>query len=425
MRAPRFDRPSADSREAPRSSLAVLFLSWWNPIPPDIGARIRVLALLQGLLDAGHRVDLLSFAEPAENLEDSREELARRGISSAFVRHSIHSRTRLRQIGARGRAALLRVPYAAMVSESKDMRLAVRKRLSERPCDLVIAETSWAGQYLNGVRSSRKILSWPNVDFQVYERRASGERNRLLRPLREMNFRAAKRFELELLRSFDAVLTVSEADRDHLRATLPTAPPIHVAPVTVDTTRLAYRAPRDGEGHRLLFVGAMYYQPNVDAMLHFCRQIYPRIRGRMRNVSLTIVGKEPTDQVRLLAERDRSISVAGTVPRLDQYYEQADVFVAPIRFGGGMKTKIVEAMAFGVPVVGSTAALEGISARPDREAAVHDDDDGFAQSVVALLQSASARMAMSRAARRLVEERYSPGALARSLNEIVDAVVRR
>jgi glycosyltransferase involved in cell wall biosynthesis len=404
--------------------IRVLFLSWWNPIPPDIGARVRVLSLLRALHDAGHDVDLLTFTEPGGDLETARSELARLGVSATFVEHPIHARRRWSQVGVRARAAVVGRPYPAAVSQSRRMRRIVRETLQTKRPDLVIAETSWMGQYLEGVESPRKILSWQNVDFQAYERRAASERRPVLRALRGYNFRTARRFELNLVKGFDAVITVSDADRRHLLETLPEGPPVHVLPVTVDADRYKYSPPTEVRGHRLLFVGAMFYQPNVDAVHYFHREIYPLVQDKTPDVTLTVVGKDATSDIRRLADRDSSVRITGTVPQVEPYYREADLFVAPIRFGGGMKTKIIEAMAFGVPVVGSSAALEGISAVDGREAAVRDAPRPFANSVVELLESLDARQKMSLLARRLVEELYSQAALTRALAGIVDRTVQ-
>jgi len=384
---------------------------------------VRVLSLIQALRDADCDVDLVSFSEPDADIEEAREYLSRLGVSCLFVRRSIHDRSRIAQLGVRARAAASGKPYAAAVTESREMTRRVQETLRSSRYGVVVAETSWMGQYVADVRGLRKILSWQNVDFDVYALRAAAEKRPLLRAIRNHHSRVARRFELGLVPKFDAVAAVTEADRRKLLTALPNAPATYVLPVSVDTKRFAYHPPREKPGERLLFVGSMFYQPNIDAVLHFHREIYPLIRQKNPGVSLTIVGKDPTPAVRDLAKRDRSVQVTGTVPRVEDFYRDADLFVVPIRFGGGMKTKVIEAMACGVPIVGSPTAFEGISVTHGREAVVADTPSAFARSAVELLASPAARSEMSLNARSLVEEHYSQKALTCLLKAILEKTV--
>lgn len=401
--------------------MKVLFLSPWNPYPPVFGARLRVLSLLRALVAGGRReVDLLAFSEPGDDLEQSRRRLGEIGVRAHFVPHHAAKSSRSAELPARAAAVLRGVPFNAQLFRHPALSRALRALLRENRYQLLFAETSWMGQHVAG-DSAPKLLSWQNVDFEVYQRRAASDGNPIVRALRLYNYRVARRFELALVPRFDALLTVTEADRRSLLAHGTPRTPVHVVPICVDTSGLAEAASaaRRTPG-QLLFVGAMFYEPNVDAVRYFHDEIYGRIRARHPAARLVIVGRDPTEAVRRLAREDGSVVVTGTVDDVTRYYGESSIFVAPIRYGGGMKTKIVEAMAAELPVVATPFALEGIAARDGVEVLQADDPASFADRVLELLQDGERRERLAGAGRALVERSYSWDALGVLLDRVVE-----
>jgi polysaccharide biosynthesis protein PslH len=405
----------------PRARVKILVLSPWNPYPPVSGARLRVLSLLRALASREHReVHLLSFAEPGDDLERSRRTLAGFGIVARLIPHRAEKGSRIAELPSRLMAALGGVPFNAQVCRHPALRDSLDAMLREHEFAVLIAETSWMGQHAALLTGPRKILSWQNVDFEVYARRATGDANPLVRALRRYNHRVARRFELALIPRFDALLTVTDADRRLLREAGAATTPVHVVPICVDTAGRPPGNDAERAADQIVFVGAMFYEPNADAVTYFHREIYPRIRARAPGVRFVVVGRNPLEEVRRLAQADPSVSVTGTVEDVSPYYRESAVFVAPIRYGGGMKTKIVEAMASGLPVVATSFAMEGIEARDGKEAFIADDPEDFAARVASLLGDRGLRHEMAVAARALVERSYSWEALARLLDPIVE-----
>ena len=149
----------------------------------------------------------------------------------------------------------------------------------------------------------------------------------------------------------------------------------------------------------------MDWLPNEDAMLFFCREILPRIRQAEPAVTLSIVGRAPTPAVRRLAET-AGIQVTGRVDDVRPYVARADVYVVPLRIGGGTRLKIFEAMAMGKAVVSTTIGAEGLPVTPGVDIVIADEPARFAQAVVDLVHDLPARRRLEQAARRLVVERY-------------------
>jgi len=159
-------------------------------------------------------------------------------------------------------------------------------------------------------------------------------------------------------------------------------------------------------GSNLVFIGAMDYFANVDAVLYFYRAIFPIIREKIPDVKFYIVGSRPVKSIQKL-KRDKNIIVTGFVEDTRPYLESSKVCVAPLRIARGMQNKILEAMASGVPVVTTTRGNEGINARDGENIYVKDEPREFAWSVIDLLKNVELRNAMSQSAQKFVEEKYS------------------
>ena len=138
-----------------------------------------------------------------------------------------------------------------------------------------------------------------------------------------------------------------------------------------------------GKERDVLFVGSFDHPPNVDAARWAAREIMPLVRERCPDAVLHVVGSNPTDQVRELA--GPGVEVHGWVPDVAPMYARSRVTLAPLRFGAGVKGKVGESLAIGVPVVGTSVAVEGMHLTDGQEVLVADDAPGLADAVVQLL----------------------------------------
>src|SRR6185369_13677698 len=133
----------------------------------------------------------------------------------------------------------------------------------------------------------------------------------------------------------------------------------------------------------LVFVGPFLHAPNIDAMVYFCNEVFPLITSEIPDATLAIVGSFPTQPVKNLA-RD-GVEVIGFVPDVKPYLDSSYVSIAPLRFGGGMKGKIGEAMAHGLPVVTTSIGIEGFGLTPSTNVLVGDTPRDFASLTCDLL----------------------------------------
>ena len=194
--------------------------------------------------------------------------------------------------------------------------------------------------------------------------------------------RAAKRtreLELALIRNADATLVVSEVERALLAIDAPGADVRVLSNLHRDAPPGPAWSQRDG----LLFVGGFRHPPNVDAVLWFVREVFPRIRETRPSLAFDCVGGDVPHEIARLADLP-GVRIHGHVPDLQPLLDGTRVSIAPLRYGAGVKGKVNQAMAHGLPVVATTCAVEGMHLRDGEDVLVADDPDAFADAVLHL-----------------------------------------
>jgi len=189
--------------------------------------------------------------------------------------------------------------------------------------------------------------------------------------------RQTRAAELELVAAADATWVVSEHEREQLAQLQPQAR----VRVVSNIHELAPDTPGFGQRRDLVFVGGFVHLPNIDAVLWLAREILPRLRERLPALRLHVVGGNAPAQVLALAGTP-GLELHGQVDALDALLDACRVSVAPLRFGAGVKGKVNQAMARGLPVVATSCAAEGMHLRDGADVLLADDTDAFVHAVL-------------------------------------------
>ena len=224
-----------------------------------------------------------------------------------------------------------------------------------------------------------------------------------------------KRWELAVYRQADRLWVVTEQDKDAVRELIPhvaidVVPNIHAQ---IDATK-AYENTSD-----LMFVGNFNHPPNRDAVQYLCDEILPLVRRELPGVKLYIVGANPPSEVRALASDH--VVVTGFVEDLSPYLEQARISVSPLRYGAGMKGKVGEALAWGLPAVTTSIGAEGMDLVNGREALIADTAEDFAAQIVRLYRDPELWRRLSENGRAKVRQ-WSPEAVKERLVSLLDTL---
>ncbi len=230
-----------------------------------------------------------------------------------------------------------------------------------------------------------------------------------------------RRFFFRELNRFSAVFVCSELEA----VDVPIQGMVYVAPNTVEVPQGEADSEFSSAGkRRLLFVGNLDYPPNQDGLRFLVHEIWPEIHRCYPDATFMIVGRRPRKEreegLRRLLKRPE-FEVRTDVSDVSPYYRQATVCLAPIRFGGGTRVKIIEAFAHGRPVVSTTVGCEGLDVVPGEHLLVEDNPRSFAEQCVRLLRDAALGRRLSRAGRDFWSRNHTPAAFDR----IVITALRR
>jgi len=387
--------------------MRILALSAQLPYPFHHGKAMRDFALLTGLA-AQHEVKLLAFG--TEDEVEAARPLAARVPFRALPRPA-HTLPRRFWFLLSGQPDLVGRTW------SRSFVGLLRETIFQERPDLLLVEGLEMAPYgllvARALRSST-LLSWVldehNAEYVLQQRAweiARGEHGQGAQALYS-RLQAARlaRFERRACLAAHTVVAVSDVDRQALLRIAPAAQ-VAVVPNGVDT---AYYAPLPGAGSQdqptLVFTGRMDFRPNVDAVVWFCRDIWPRIRARCGRARFWIVGRNPTQPVRALGALP-GVEVIGAVPDDRAWIGAADVYVLPMRFGGGVRFKLLQALSMARATVSTRLGAEGVEGLVDGEhLALADTPESFAEQVLRLLDDADARARLGRSGRELMVSRY-------------------
>ncbi len=399
----------------------ILILSPYPPYPPYGGGTMRIYQMVRGLA-ARHTVTCLTFA-PDEAAEQQLAPLQR--ICRVVTVRGPASRSLLQRASTTIGSPL---PDMAHRNASDTFRAVCAALLDQEQIDVVLAESIEMASHLPFAHPRRPfcVLDQFNAEYILQRRAATTSLGALRRPgtparagrnLAGGVYSLAQwaklyRYERQVMRQCDAVLAVSEDDRAVL-AKMAATTPVLVVPNGVDTG-LFSRAALAAEGvaplgfgpPTVLFSGTLDFRPNVDAIHWFADTVLPRIRLVHHNVQFVLVGKRPHPSLRALAERGDAVLV-GQVDDTRPYIAGGHVYAVPMRIGGGVRLKLLEAFALEAPTVSTTMGAEGVSGlQHDVHCLLADTPSAFAAATLRLLDDRAHGARLGRAARTLVGQSY-------------------
>lgn len=292
------------------------------------------------------------------------------------------------------------------------LRRAARRALREIQPDLVHVETTQTAIVLLGLRLPPSSFRTQDVNWFMWEQKAVHARGfkRLLAKAMAVGFRV---FEPALCRRHDLILAISVGDRALLAPVcgerplllLPLAPAVPADPDIPPAIPPGSSTTLTASPPVLLFIGAMDRAHNLAGVTWFLDHVWPRIHEVQADASFYIVGGRPPAELSARAD-DESCFVTGFVDDLAPWYRVATVFVSPMLVAGGLLQKVVDAMAFGAPVVATSVCNHGLGAMPGEHLLTADTAEDFAAAVLALLRDPEARTRLGSAGQRFIQTHY-------------------
>lgn len=389
--------------------MKILFLSQLLPYPLDAGPRLRSYYVLRSLAKQ-HTVTLVAFGRK----QDTPSAQAHLAGLCAELRVVALRRGRLRDGQAFLRSRWNGLPFLIARDADAGMRGCLYQLAQEQPFDAVHADQLWMAPYAlafqawaqqAGHPAPRLVLDQHNAVFQIPARMAENRRGGLRWLLRDEAKRMAA-YEIETCLRFDRVVWVTNEDwqavqgeMDRAKAGI-LASKSRVIPICVAAPQEWIGQPAQGNG--ALFVGGMHWPPNAEGVRWFAEQVWPGVRAQMETAEFVAVGRQPPSGLAV----EQGIVTPGYVMDVEPYWRAARLFVVPLLSGGGMRVKILDAWAHGLPVISTTIGAEGIEYRDGQDLWIADAPQAMAEKIVRLLKDGEEAERLGQAGRRRLEERY-------------------
>ena len=379
--------------------MRILLLTQVLPYPPDSGPKVKTLNLLKFLAQR-HQVTLVSFIRGDQSKEARQLEKYCESVHVVPIKRSL-----LRDLWHVFLSLMSHRPFLMVRDDQAAMRCMVDRLSAQNAFDVVHADQLNMAQYALRLGNLRKFLDTHNASWLLYKRLAETKGHSPQKWLLNREWRLLWEYEGCMVREFDTILAVSEFDKAALAQTAGESSKITVVPIGIDVEDLPLLQRRSST-ENVVFVGTLYWWPNIDGVLWFIREVYSRIRAKRPQVTFDVIGARPPRQILRLEKEETGIKVRGYVEKLGPYLERARAFVVPLRAGSGMRVKILNAMSSGVPIVSTSLGCEGIVAEHGRHLLMADTAEDFAENTVRLLENPRLGDQLAQNARKLVESTY-------------------
>lgn len=384
------------------------------PYPASRGAAEgRTLNLIKYLHQRQHQVTLVTHRHRAVTDEDVaalKEWVAHLEILPAPTNPepAANLMGKAAQISRLARFALTATPPSVRHRFSPVVQAWVEQFVAAGKCDVVVCEHSVNEIYIRPEFRQRvrtvvdihsSVYGWILNHLQMGASENPG-RDRFYLPL-------LARYEKRYCRKFSQLIATTKDDRQQLLDLVPDAE-IEIVSNGVDLDTFPYR-PGDPGGQRLIFIGAMDSSHNIDAATYFAREVFPLVQQRYPQATLSLVGARPVAEVKAL-DGLPGVTVTGRVPSITDYLHQSTLCVVPLRVGLGIKTKTLESMASGIPIVASDRGLEGLTvdeAGIPLRALRANTPQAFVDAIGRLFERPELRTELSRNARAMIEADYT------------------
>jgi len=391
----------------------VLFVSPYPICPPVHGGGVFMYQTLREMTrhTEVHVVELLDWPWQDKNNRELREFCA----SAEWIPRSGEK--------AKGYGSL--VPHAVREFASDELEWMIHRQLYSKRIDVLQLEYTSMAQYGGAYRRIAVALFEHDIYFQSVSRglghmRGAGDEARA-----RMEYLRALRYELRMLPAFDQVQVCTPANRGYLLSFLPRlqAKVRDGLRAGIDTARYEFR-PGGREPFTMLFLGSFRHDPNRVALEWFIADVLPLILARQPAARLVIAGSDPPP-AHTYSDCAGSLEMIGYVEEVREPLARYAVFVCPVLSGSGVRVKLLEAFAAGIPAVSTRVGAEGLARKDGEFCLLADDPAGFADRVLAIFENAAGAEDMARRARAEVEAHWDMAALTGKLVESYREMVRR
>ncbi|OGS22112.1 MAG: hypothetical protein A3J83_03840 [Elusimicrobia bacterium RIFOXYA2_FULL_40_6] len=384
----------------------ILLLTPYFPYPPIHGGAVRISNLMKHL-SKKYDIYLLSFVKNEEEALFSFDLKKRTGCKDIFpVLLQAHPSS----------SSHIDTPWEDRYF-SHEMVDILKDIIKTYKIDLVQIDFIVMANYANHISGIPVIFTEHDTSNLTFEK--SIHYRELNDTDRRRDWERLISYEHKICRKFNKIIVLTPEDKQQLQDFLKYKTDIRVIQTGVDIKYFKSQNAPSVKYPTITYLGHYLHYPNHDAILYFYKEMFPAISKQVPGVKLHIVGSGPTKEI-LELQSDPRVTVTGEVPDVREYLRKSTVFIAPLRVGGGIKGKILEAMAMKVPVVANKLGASGIPAVDGKEILIAQTTEDFTAKTVLLLKDSNLRKNIAGNARKFVEKNYDWNLISKTLSKLYD-----
>lgn len=306
-------------------------------------------------------------------------------------------------------------PIICSVRYDKKMVNLLKKIINENNYDCVLIDYTQNIAYVDIIKSIKPSLKVGiiehDVSFLSFERKYKNSSNIIKKNILKMEYKRIFKYEKDMLSKYDYIFTLNYKDKDLLQG-------LDNVGVIIPYFNRFDLDKKPHDSFNIMFWGAMNRKENEDAVIYFIDEIWPGINKKNNNVKFYIVGSKPSEKIKSLASED--IIVTGFVEDPKDYFNIMDISVIPLRYGAGIKIKVLESLASGIPVITTDVGAEGINVVNGKSALISNKPEEFIKNINDILDDRSKLYELEYEGLELIKNDYDVNEKIRTIRKFID-----
>lgn len=391
----------------------ILFLTTRFPYPPNDGGKIDTLTSLK-VLSKNYNIYLFYIGNKHKKEKELEKCIKLQGLYS----YSRDTKNNLIGIFIN---LFCKIPYTINKYYDYKIYKKVEEIIKEKNIDIVFIDhlhMAFYGKLIKEKFSEIKlILREHNTEYIFWERIFKEEKNALKKVIFWWQYLKVLQYEKEITDIFDKCLMISPMDQINLKKINSNTKTV-VIPTAVDIQD--YKLPQVTEiiPYSMLYIGSFSWLPNLQGILWFLKEVWPEIIEEFSDTKIFVVGKNPPDEI--IRFKGKNVIVTGYVNDVKPWIAKAEIFLVPLFSGGGIRIKILEAMAMRKPIVSTSIGAEGIDVNNMKDIIIADNKEKFVRSIKLLFDNKKIRVNLSKNSIKLIEDKYSFKAIEKKIYHIIE-----
>jgi glycosyltransferase involved in cell wall biosynthesis len=390
--------------------LNIIFISAELPYPANSGGRIYTWERLKQLKRNNNSICLYTLVENNEFVDFDKLNLVCESVN-VYNRKKSYIKALLN----------IKKPYSVVSRFVREMYFDIKRRIENYNIDLIIIDIPEMLINCPYDNTVNKVVTQHNIEYKLFKDISKNSRNIFKKIIYFFEYIKMKKFEKFFYKNniIQGCTFISSKELQEFRVMFPKIKSACIPQgYNLDSNIYTESFIKNDRKNNMIFTGKMDYEPNVQAVKWFCKDILPIIEKRIHNIKFYIVGKNPTKEVKNL-QQDNNVIVTGKVRDMKNYFDKTNLCVIPLLSGGGVKIKLFEALGNGKIVVATSKGVEGTIFMNNEHLMVRDHSDEFAQACIDALNTPENYNDMVNSALSIIENNYNWNTIGKCYNDFL------